>query len=112
MQYIREDAAQSKKSYEDKFGAKGSKAAKAAKAAKEIEDAEASADADAKVADAKDGVASLSLNPRSSGSAKASFHHLFDDIDYHIIILDHLGGFEGAPVVQGDGLFLEICSYM
>lgn len=52
-QYVREDSAQAKKSYEDKYGggAKGAKAAKAA--AKEIDDAKAAALAGA-TADAKD----------------------------------------------------------
>lgn len=49
--YVREDSAQAKKSYEDKFGAKGAKAAKAAKETKPTEGVE---DEESKVADAKE----------------------------------------------------------
>lgn len=51
LQYVREDSAQAKKSYEDKFGAKG---AKAAKAAKETKPSEGGEEEEAKVADAKE----------------------------------------------------------
>eukprot|EP00595_Chromulina_sp_UTEXLB2642_P002418 CAMPEP_0196761564 /NCGR_PEP_ID=MMETSP1095-20130614/846_1 /TAXON_ID=96789 ORGANISM="Chromulina nebulosa, Strain UTEXLB2642" /NCGR_SAMPLE_ID=MMETSP1095 /ASSEMBLY_ACC=CAM_ASM_000446 /LENGTH=89 /DNA_ID=CAMNT_0042111283 /DNA_START=577 /DNA_END=846 /DNA_ORIENTATION=- len=81
--YIREDAAQSKKSYEDKFGSKSSKASKAAaKAAKDIEDAQI-AEEDAKLADAKEGVASLSLNGRTGGAKAAKEPQWSKEEDYY-----------------------------
>jgi hypothetical protein len=55
-QYFREDSAQAKKSYEDKFGAKG---AKSAKAAKYVDDEEAALDAESKIAEAKDSAAGV-----------------------------------------------------
>ena len=56
VQYFREDSAQAKKSYEDKFGAKG---AKSAKTAKYVDDEEAALDAESKIAEAKDGAAGV-----------------------------------------------------
>lgn len=51
--YVREDAAQAKKSYEEKFASKGYKTAKAAKAAEKNERDLTSMTADMKIADAK-----------------------------------------------------------
>eukprot|EP01039_Chlorochromonas_danica_P001988 gene1988-2169_t len=61
--YVREDSAQAKKSYEDKYGAKGVKAAKAAKEVKAIEGGE---EDKAASADAKDSRA------RAASGAKAA----------------------------------------
>lgn len=74
--YLREDTAQAKKSYEDKFGAKGAKAAKAAKDSKlagvDVVDAE-----DSKVADAKDS------RSRSSSAAKGVKEVWSKESDYY-----------------------------
>lgn len=68
--YFREDSAQSKKSYEDKFGEKGSKAAKAAKDSKL---SELDTFGELKVADAKDLPSTGSRsNPSSSKGSKDS----------------------------------------
>lgn len=71
--YFREDSAQSKRSYEDKFGSKGSKPAAGAKVGAKVVGAKGSAaaaaeeeDADVKVADAKE--SSSSAAPRGLGS--------------------------------------------
>lgn len=73
VQYFREDSAQSKRSYEDKFGSKGSKPAAGAKVGAKVVGAKGSAaaaaeeeDADVKVADAKE--SSSSAAPRGLGS--------------------------------------------
>eukprot|EP01036_Dinobryon_divergens_P031842 gene31842-41322_t len=65
--YFREDSAQSKKSYEDKFGAKG---AKAAKAAKETKVSELDTFADLKVAESKDLPGARSAAPASAKGSK------------------------------------------
>jgi len=68
-QYFREDAAQAKKSYEDKFGAKGGKAVGGGAASKPTAATAGAAGAGAKlVADAKEGSASPN---RAGGQAKA-----------------------------------------
>jgi len=64
--YVREDSAQAKKSYEDKFGAKGAKGAKMAKEAKLATESTDEGE-DSKVADAKD-----SRGRPTGGAAKVS----------------------------------------
>jgi len=75
--YFREDAAQIKKSYEDKFGAKSAKSSKASKDIKEI-DTEASIDSDAKVAEAKD-----SGRNRGASGSKGSKEVWSKETDYY-----------------------------
>jgi hypothetical protein len=64
--YFREDGAQAKKSYEDKFGAKGSKAAKAAKESKTEESLTASGEV--RIAEAKESSRSGATAAPAKGS--------------------------------------------
>lgn len=83
--YIREDAAQAKKSYEDKYQSKTSKASKPTRAAKEVylEDGTAAPeDAEAKVAEAKDGVAAISLRGGAKPSSSAKEPQWSKESDY------------------------------
>lgn len=73
--YLREDSAQAKKSYEDKFGAKGAKAAKAAKESK----FEEAGSEDAKVADAKE----TGRARAGSATAKATKEVWSKESDYY-----------------------------
>eukprot|EP01040_Poterioochromonas_malhamensis_P005088 gene5085-5453_t len=75
--YLREDSAQAKKSYEDKFGAKGAKAAKAAKDGAKVVNAESVDNEDSKVADAKE------TRSRSASAAKGSKDVWSKESDYY-----------------------------
>lgn len=72
--YIREDSAQAKKSYEDKFGAKGAKGAKGSKETRT--EGEADVEDDSRYADAKE------TRPRGGSSAKGSKDVWSKESDY------------------------------
>lgn len=80
LQYFREDASQAKKSYEDKFGAKGAKGAKAAGSKKETPGEEVYLD-DAALSDDRI-MADAGADAKDSGSgsrpaAKVILVHLY-----------------------------------
>ena len=70
--YLREDAAQSKRSYEDKYGSKGSKASKAGSKGGSSTLAVIDTFEDMKIADSKESSGPLSASSKPSGLGSAS----------------------------------------